>query len=430
MHDMMMCMNILLIGSGGREHALAWKIAQSPRCEKLYIAPGNPGTAQHGENVSIGVMEFDTLIAFVREHDIGLTVVGPDDPLGAGIVDALQAAGLRVWGPSRACAQIEASKAFAKELMRDAGIPTAASETFTDYDAALAYVRAHGAPIVIKASGLALGKGVTVCQTLAEAEAALHDAMVKRVHKEAGETVVIEEFMQGIEISIHAMSDGTHYRMFPTSQDHKRIGEGNTGKNTGGMGTIAPLPFVSEAQLREIEEKIVAPVFAEFRRRGTPYVGILYPGVMLTADGPKVFEYNARFGDPETQVYMRLLDSDLLDLIEASVDGTLSEHAPRWRSVYAANVVLASQGYPDAYPKGLPISGIENAEAMEGSTVFHAGTKRAESGSLVTNGGRVLGVSAIGATLDEALDRAYAAADKIQFEGKYVRRDIGRQKSI
>jgi phosphoribosylamine--glycine ligase len=427
---MMMCMNILLIGSGGREHALAWKIAQSPRCEKLYIAPGNPGTAQHGENVSIGVMEFDTLIAFVREHDIGLTVVGPDDPLGAGIVDALQAAGLRVWGPSRACAQIEASKAFAKELMRDAGIPTAASETFTDYDAALAYVRAHGAPIVIKASGLALGKGVTVCQTLAEAEAALHDAMVKRVHKEAGETVVIEEFMQGIEISIHAMSDGTHYRMFPTSQDHKRIGEGNTGKNTGGMGTIAPLPFVSEAQLREIEEKIVAPVFAEFRRRGTPYVGILYPGVMLTADGPKVFEYNARFGDPETQVYMRLLDSDLLDLIEASVDGTLSEHAPRWRSVYAANVVLASQGYPDAYPKGLPISGIENAEAMEGSTVFHAGTKRAESGSLVTNGGRVLGVSAIGATLDEALDRAYAAADKIQFEGKYVRRDIGRQKSI
>lgn len=430
MHDMMMCMNILLIGSGGREHALAWKITQSPRCEKLYIAPGNPGTAQHGENVSIGVMEFDTLIAFAREHDIGLTVVGPDDPLGAGIVDALQAAGLRVWGPSRACAQIEASKAFAKELMRDAGIPTAASETFTDYDAALAYVRAHGAPIVIKASGLALGKGVTVCQTLAEAETALHDAMVKKVHKEAGETVVIEEFMQGIEISIHAMSDGTHYRMFPTSQDHKRIGEGNTGKNTGGMGTIAPLPFVSEAQLREIEEKIVAPVFAEFRRRGTPYVGILYPGVMLTADGPKVFEYNARFGDPETQVYMRLLDSDLLDLIEASVDGTLSEHAPRWRSVYAANVVLASQGYPDAYPKGLPISGIENAEAMEGVTVFHAGTKRAESGSLVTNGGRVLGVSAIGVTLDEALDRAYAAADKIQFEGKYVRRDIGRQKSI
>lgn len=417
-------MDVLLIGSGGREHALAWKLKQSERIGKLYVAPGNAGTALLGENVPIGVMEFDKLADFAKENNIGLVVVGPDDPLAAGIVDFLESKSIRAWGASKAGAQLEASKAFSKQLMAEAGIPTADFKIFTRHDEALAYVRAQGAPIVVKASGLALGKGAYVCMTLTEAEAALDEIMVQKVHKEAGDEVVVEEYLDGPEISTHALCDGSNFVLFPSSQDHKRALDGDKGKNTGGMGTLAPLPWVSAGMMKEIETKVVKPTLDAMAKRGTPFKGLLYPGLMMTSKGPKVLEYNARFGDPETQVYMRLLKTDLLDLLDACLDGTLSGQQVEWASGYAVNIVLASGGYPDTYKKGLPITGIEDANQIPGVVVFHAGTTITD-GVLVTNGGRVLGVSAVGKTLKEALNRAYEAADKIQFEGKYMRRDIG-----
>jgi len=417
-------MKVLLIGSGGREHALAWKIQQSPRLKKLYIAPGNAGTAKLGENVSIGTLEIRKLANFSKEKAIDLTVVGPDEAFAIGIVDYFEAQGLRIWGPSKAAAQLESSKAFSKALMQEAGIPTAEFRVCTEHDEALAYIREKGAPIVVKASGLALGRGAYVCTTLEEAEAALDEIMVQKVHKHAGKEVVVEEFLDGKEISIHALCDGESYVMLPSSQDHKRALDGDRGKNTGGMGTIAPLPFVDSATVKEIEEKIVRPTLDVMRERGTPFKGLLYPGLILTKSGPKVLEYNARFGDPETQVYMRLLKSDILDLFEACINDTLRAQQIHWEEGYAANVVLASGGYPDIYKKGLPITGIEGAEKVPGVVVFHAGTKK-EEGKLVTNGGRVLGISAVGKTLQQALDSAYEAADEIQFEGKHLRRDIG-----
>jgi phosphoribosylamine--glycine ligase len=422
-------MDVLLIGSGGREHALAWKLRQSPRLGTLYIAPGNAGTAALGENVAIGVMEFEKLAQFALEKNIALTVVGPDDPLALGIVDFFEAKGLRIWGPSKAAAQLEASKAFSKRLMDEANIPTAEFQIFTEYEKALSYVRGRGAPIVVKASGLALGKGAYVCMTLAEAEAALDEIMVQKLHKEAGDEVVVEEFLDGQEISIHALCDGEQYVMLPSSQDHKRALDGDKGKNTGGMGTIAPLPWVTPETMGTIAKTIVEPTLAAMQKRGTPFRGLLYPGLKMTSKGPKVLEYNARFGDPETQVYMRLLTSDMLDLFDACIDGTLDRVNVEWASGYAANVVLASGGYPDAYHKGLPITGIEEAEKIPGIVVFHAGTKYQGNDGfrkpIITNGGRVIGVSAVGATLKEALATAYRAADLIQFEGKHLRRDIG-----
>lgn len=417
-------MDVLLIGSGGREHALAWKLKQSPRLGKFYIAPGNGGTARLGENVPIGAMEFEKLAQFAMEKDIDLTVVGPDDPLAAGIVDYFTNSGLRIWGPSRAAAQLEASKAFSKTLMAEAGIPTAEFRIFTRYEEALAYVHEKGAPIVVKASGLALGKGAYVCMTVQEAEAALDEIMVLKVHKDAGNEVVVEEYLEGQEISVHALCDGDNYVLFPSSQDHKAISEGDIGKNTGGMGTIAPLPWVTAEMMKDIESKVVQPTLAAMAKRGIPFMGLLYPGLKMTSGGPKVLEYNARFGDPETQVYLRLLKSDILDLFDACIDGALPEQRVEWNSGAAANIVLASGGYPDAYKKGLPITGIEEAEKIPGVVVFHAGTKQ-QGDTLFTNGGRVLGVSAVGATLKEALASAYKAADLIQFEGKYLRRDIG-----
>lgn len=417
-------MNVLVIGSGGREHALAWKLKQSQRVGQLFIAPGNPGTARIGENVPIGVMEFDKLADFALEKKIDFVVVGPDDPLVAGIVDHLQLRGLRVWGPSKAAAQIEGSKAFAKALMREAGIPTARFDVFLDYEAAREGIKAYSLPVVVKASGLALGKGVYICNTMEEAETALKEMMVDKVFKESGNEVVVEEFLTGPEISIHALCDGKDFILFPPSQDHKRALEGDQGKNTGGMGTIAPLPFVSAEQMQEIGEKIVKPTLAALQKRGAPFKGLLYPGLMLTKQGAKVLEYNARFGDPETQVYMRLLDGDLLTLLEASEAGKLHEVRVRWHTEYAANIVLASGGYPGEYKKGLPITGLEEAADDARVMVFHAGTKM-EGEQLVTNGGRVLGVSAAGVTLKDTLEMAYLAADKIQFEGKYCRRDIG-----
>lgn len=417
-------MDLLVVGSGGREHALAWKLKQSPRVEKVYIAPGNGGTSSVGENVQIVVTDFEGLAKFAEEKKIGLTVVGPDDPLALGIVDFFQARGLRVWGPSKAAAQIEASKAFSKQLMAEAGIPTAEFKIFKEHAAALAYVQERGAPIVVKASGLALGKGVYICRTLPEAEQALKEIMLDKLFKDAGNEVVIEEFLDGQEISIHALCDGKDFVMFPTSQDHKPVFDGDKGPNTGGMGTIAPLPWVSNDILRSIETNVVRPTLEALSKKGAPFAGLLYPGLKMTSQGPKVLEFNARFGDPETQVYMRLLKSDLLDLLEASVDGALASQKPQWEQGFAANIVLASGGYPGEYKKGLPITGIEEAEKIDGVVVFHAGTKQ-QGDTLLTNGGRVLGVSAIGTTLKDALDRAYQAADRIQFEGKYMRRDIG-----
>jgi phosphoribosylamine--glycine ligase len=419
-----MSVDVLLIGSGGREHALAWKLKQSTRIGKLYIAPGNGGTAALGENVPIGVMEFEKLADFAKEKHVDLVVVGPDDPLAAGIVDFLLESGLRVWGPGKAAAQLEASKAFAKKLMHEAGIPTAEFKIFTQHDDALSYVRETGAPIVVKASGLALGKGAYVCMTIAEAEAALDEIMVQKIHREAGDEVVVEEYLDGPEISIHALCDGENYVMLPSSQDHKRALDNDKGKNTGGMGTIAPLSWVSGDMMDRIAKTVVEPTLKAMSVRGMPFKGLLYPGLKMTLSGPKVLEYNARWGDPETQVYMRLLKSDILDLLDACIDGTLADQKIEWHPGFAANIVLASGGYPDAYKKGLPMSGIGEAEKVPDVVVFHAGTKM-EGTQLVTNGGRVLGISAVGDTLKQALDRAHEAAERIHFEGKQYRRDIG-----
>src|SRR3989344_5046087 len=418
-----MATDVLIVGGGGREHALAWKLKQSPRIGKLYIAPGNGGTRTLGENVPVEAMDFEGLAKFAQEKNIALTIVGPDNPLEAGIVDYFKLKKLRVWGPLKAAAHIEGSKAFAKRLMRDAGIPTAEFEIFTQHDDALAYVREHGAAIVVKANGLSFGKGVYVCMTLAEAENALEEIMVQRVFKEAGNEVVVEEYIDGQEISIHALADGKDFVLFPPSQDHKKIGENETGKNTGGMGAIAPVPLVSAEVLKDIETRVVRPTLRALAEHGAPFVGILYPGLKMSSQGPKVLEFNARFGDPECQVYMRLLKTNLLDILEASADGKLAGERIEWNPGFAVNIVLASGGYPDAYKKGFPITGIEEAEKVEGVVVFHAGTLYEKE--LKTSGGRVLGVSAVGDTLQSALASAYKAVELIQFKGKYFRRDIG-----
>jgi phosphoribosylamine--glycine ligase len=419
-----MAVDILVVGSYPREHALAWKLKQSSRAGKIYIAPGNGGTGNVAENIPIGVMEFEKLADFVEEKKIGLTVAGSDDPIVGGIGDVFRARGLRIWSPSKAAAQLEGSKAFAKEVMREAGVPTAEFKVFTKYDEAVSYVRSKGAPIVVKASGLALGKGVTVAKTLEEAENFLHEVMVKKIFKDSGNEVVIEEFLEGPEISIHALSDGKDFLMFPSAQDHKAIGEGDTGKNTGGMGVVAPLPWVTDAQMEDIRKTVVEPTIRRMAERGTPFQGLLYPGLMMTKHGPKVIEFNSRFGCPEAEVYMRLMKSDLLDVLEASVDGSIAKQKLEWNAGAAATVIIASGGYPDAYKKGLPITGITDAESIPGVIVFHAGTK-IENGQLVTDGGRILSVSGIGATLKDALDAAYKGVAAITFENMYYRRDIG-----
>jgi phosphoribosylamine---glycine ligase len=415
--------NVFIIGSGGREHALAWKLAQSPRIGKLFVAPGNGGTWQVAENVAIDSTNIDGLVQFAASNDIGLTVVGPDDPLALGVVDAFQAGGLRIFGPTRAAAEIESSKAFSKNLMSEAGIPTATFQVFSEHEKALAYVCERGAPIVIKASGLALGKGVYVCKSLAEAEAALAEIMLEHAHKDAGNEVVIEEFLDGQEISIHAFCDGKTSVLLPPAQDHKPIGDGDIGKNTGGMGTIAPVSWVSANTLRDIDEKIVYSTLHALAERGRQFKGLLYPGLKMTTSGPKVLEFNARFGDPETQSYMRLLKTDLLDILDACIDGKLADLAIEWKSGFAACVVIASGGYPDEYKKGLSLRGVADAERVSDVVVFHAGTIFDEE--LKTFGGRVLGITATGDTLRHALDRAYEAAQLIEFEGKQYRNDIG-----
>jgi phosphoribosylamine--glycine ligase len=421
-----MATDILVVGSGGREHALVWKLQQSPRVGKVYVAPGNGGTFLCAENVPIEASDFQKLAAFASEKKVGLTVVGPDDIFAAGIVDFFQSRKLRIWGPTKEAAQIEWSKSFSKQFMREGGIPTAEFQVFTGAPQALAYARTRGLPIVVKASGLALGKGVYICKSDEELQQAIDDIMVKKVHKDAGSEVVVEDFLQGEEISIHALSNGVDYLLFPPSQDHKRALDGDQGPNTGGMGVITPLPWVTDEMMSQIRNQVVAPSFETFRKRGIFYSGVLYPGLMMTAQGPRVLEFNARFGDPECQAYMRLLESDVLDLLEACIDGDIGalKNSVTWRNGFAVNLVVASGGYPEKYEKGYPITGLKEAGKVDGVVVFHAGT-RLEGEQVLTSGGRVLGVSAVGASLKEALERAYKAADFIQFTGKYYRKDIG-----
>jgi phosphoribosylamine---glycine ligase len=417
--------NVLLIGAGGgREHALAWKLAQSPQLGRLYVTPGNGGLSQLATVADVKPLNKPGLIAFARTHDIGLTVVVADDPLAAGVVDAFVEAGLRVFGPTRAAARIESSKAFAKDLMAQTGVPTARYRVFTEIGAARSYILRQQFPLVIKASGLALGKGVYICQALDDAFQALHEIMEDHIFGESGSQVVIEEFLSGQEVSIQVLTDGHTHVILPTSQDHKPVGTNDLGPNTGGMGAYAPVPWVTPALLERIRIEVVEPILAGLAAAGSPFRGLLYPGLMIADGRISVLEFNARFGDPEPQSYLRLLQTDLLAMLNATVDGTLSGLPIEWSDESAVCVVLASGGYPGKYQKGLPIQGIAEAEAQPGVVVFHAGTKWS-GGRLVTNGGRVLGVSAAGRTLREARIRAYSAAAHIHFPGMQYRTDIG-----
>ena len=415
--------DILLLGSGGREHALAVKLAASPLCGTLYIAPGNGGTVQVGENVALAEDDPEAVADFARETGVGLVVIGPEAPLVAGVADAVRAAGIPCFGPGAEGAQMEGSKKFSKELMARAGIPTAAYGSFTDEASALAYVREQGAPIVVKADGLAAGKGVIVAATLEEAEDAVRECF-QGAFGAAGSTVVVEECLTGPECSLLAFTDGKTVLPMATAQDHKRALEGDKGPNTGGMGVYSPVPIVTEDELAAMKQVMLDTV-AELAAEGIDYRGCLYGGFMLTNDGPKVLEFNARFGDPETQVILPRLKNDLVEVMLACAEGRLDEVELAWRDEWAVAVVLTSAGYPGSYEKGKVITGIEDAEAMEDVTVYHAGTAVREDGELVTSGGRVLAVTALGGTFEAARDLAYEACEKIDFEGKTLRRDIG-----
>jgi len=413
-------MNVLLIGSGGREHALAWAIAASPLLDKLYCAPGNPGIAKLGQNVALDVTDHAAVIRFCRDNAIALVMVGPEAPLVAGLVDDLSAAGIKAFGPTRYAAQLEGSKGFTKDICRANNIPTAAYERFTELDKALSYVRGRGAPIVIKADGLAAGKGVTVAMTLAEAEAALRDIWDGRFGEAS---CVVEDFLEGEEASFFVLSDGLNVLPLTTAQDHKRLGDGDTGPNTGGMGAYSPAPCMTPAITAEALERIVKPTVKALAALGHPYKGVLYAGLMLTRSGPQLIDYNARFGDPETQVLMPRLKSDLLTLLLATVDGTLNKVSVRWKDDTALTVCLCAGGYPGQVEKGLPISGLDG-DLGKDVEVFHAGTALRD-GRLVSSGGRVINVTALGTTVKDAQARAYAAVDRISFPGGFCRRDIG-----
>ena len=419
-------MKVLIVGGGGREHAIAWKVAKSPKVEKLYCAPGNAGIAEVAECVNIGVMEFDKLTAFARENQIDLTIIGPDDPLAAGAVDAFEAAGLRVFGPRKTAAILEASKAFSKDLMKKYGIPTAAYETFTSPKAALAYLETAKMPIVLKADGLALGKGVLICKDLEEAQEGVKTLMLDKQFGSAGDEIVIEEFMTGREVSVLSFVDGKTIKIMTSAQDHKRAKDGDQGLNTGGMGTFSPSPFYTAEVDAFCKEHIYQKTVDAMRAEGREFKGIIFFGLMLTADGPKVLEYNARFGDPETQVVLPRMKNDIVDLFEACIDGTLDQMDLQFEDNAAVCVVLASDGYPEHYEKGFPIHGLEHFKDADGYYVFHAGSKFDADGQIVTNGGRVLGVTATGKTLKEARANAYTATEFITFDNKYMRHDIGK----
>ena len=417
-------MNILVVGSGGREHAICWKLAQSPKISKLYCAPGNGGIADVAECVDIKATDVDAMVTWAWENKMDFVVVAPDDPLALGMVDALEAHGIPAFGPRANAAIIEASKVFSKNLMEKYHIPTAQYKTFTEMEPALAYVREQGAPIVVKADGLALGKGVIVAQSVEEAEDAVRSMMGDKKFGEAGTRLVIEECMTGPEATVLAFCDGEHLVCMKSSQDHKRAYDGNQGPNTGGMGAISPSPYYTDEIAQRCMDEIFLPTVAALKAEGRPFQGVIYFGLMLTPNGPKVVEYNARFGDPECQVVLSLLDTDLLDIMLACRNGTLDQVEVKWKDGSACVLVLASGGYPNAYQKGYPISGIDKAN--ETAVVFHAGTKKGDNGEILTNGGRVLGVTAVGADLEEAIQGAYAAGANISWTDMHFRTDIGR----
>jgi phosphoribosylamine--glycine ligase len=418
---------IVIGGTGGREHALAWKLSQSPNVDKVYIAPGNGGTPQAGENVPIQPSERNKLLDFCKSKSIDLIVIGPDDLLAGGLADYFSKEGFVTFGASQKAARIESSKAFAKDMMAKKHVPTAKYATFTEAEAAMAYAKKQPYPLVVKASGLALGKGVLICQNFDEAQKAIRLIMLEKAFKSAGETIVIEEFLEGSEVSFHVLSDGRNYALFPTSQDHKQVFDGDRGPNTGGMGVFGPVDWVSRELIERVDKQTIEPILRGLDETGSPFSGCLYPGLMMTADGPKVLEYNARLGDPETQIYMRLLDSDLFDLLYACATESLEPANVKWKSGFAVSVVLASGGYPGDYKKGLEITGISEAEKLEGIVVFHAGTKL-DNGKLVTSGGRVLNVTAYAQTLETAIQKAYGAVEKIHFKDMHYRKDIGKRK--
>lgn len=420
-------MKVLVVGSGGREHAIVWKLRQSSRIDKIYCAPGNAGISQEAECVPIGAMEFDKLIAFAKENRIDFTIIGMDDPLVGGIVDEFEKNGLRVFGPRKNAAIIEGSKSFSKDLMKKYGIPTARYEAFNDYNAAKKYLDSQSLPIVIKADGLALGKGVLICETREDAEAGLKEIMLDKKFGDAGNSVVIEEFLEGPEVSVLSFCDGKTVVPMVSAQDHKRALDNDKGLNTGGMGTFSPGKFYTDELNEKCMNEIFAPSLKAMAAEGRPFIGILYFGLMLTKDGMKVIEYNARFGDPETQVVLPRLKTDLLDIMEACADGSLDKLDIEWYDNAAVCVVLASGGYPVSYDKGFEISGLEDIKKRGDLIVFHAGTAL-KDGKFVTNGGRVLGITGIGATLEEAIKTAYQGVEIVDFEKKHFRRDIGLKK--
>ena len=418
-------MNVLVIGSGGREHALAWKLRQSSNLGRLYVAPGNPGTSNLAQNVPIEATDVRGMVDFALKNAIDLTIVGPDDPLAVGIVDSFNEAGLRIIGPTRQAARIESSKAFAKHLMQQAGIPTADFRVVDDFHEAAAYLSSQRFPLFIKATGLAQGKGAVKVSSQSEGLQILKLMMVDTAFGDAGKTVVIESYLDGPEISLHALCHADRYTMFPSSQDHKPLFDDDEGPNTGGMGTVAPLPWVDDDYVSRLGEQVVEPLLFEMHRSSYPFSGLLYPGLKLTSNGPKIIEYNARFGDPETQVYMRLLESDLLDVLVACMDGGMEGLQLQWKpNTFAVNVAITSGGYPGAYRTGLPIKGVERASALDDVVVFQAGTAISND-ELVTNGGRVLYCSATGSSLEEARRKAYAAVALIDFKEMHFRGDIG-----
>ena len=416
-------MNILILGGGGREHALAWAVKQNPKCDRLIVAPGNAGIAMLAECADLDIMDGSTVVGFAEENAVDFVIVGPEAPLAAGVADALRAAGILTFGPSAEAARLEASKGFTKEICDAAGAPTAAYARFTDKAAAVDYVRTQGAPIVVKADGLAAGKGVIVAMNVEEALAALDD-MFGGEFGDAGAEVVIEEFMDGEEASLFILCDGTDVLAVGTAQDHKRVGEGDTGPNTGGMGAYSPAPVLTDAVLEQAMDRIVRPTVTEMARRGTPFQGVLYAGLMIRDGEARLVEYNVRFGDPECQVLMMRLGAQAFDLIHACAEGRLGEMKVNWAEDHALTVVMAAEGYPGAYAKGSQIRGLEELPEDSAHMVFHAGTVERD-GSLIASGGRVLNVTARGATLSEARDRAYGLVDRVDWPGGFCRRDIG-----
>ena len=420
-------MKVLIVGSGGREHAIAWKVAQSKKVDKIYCAPGNAGISEVAECVPIGAMEFDKLVAFAKEKEIDLTVIGMDDPLVGGIVDVFEKEGLRVFGPRKNAAILEGSTAFSKDLMKKYNIPTAAYETFTDPEKALEYLETAKMPIVLKADGLALGKGVLICQTLEEAKEGVKTLMMDKKFGSAGDEIVIEEFMTGREVSVLSFVDGNIVKIMSSAQDHKRAKDGDQGLNTGGMGNFSPSPFYTKEVDEFCKKYIYQPTVDAMKAEGRPFKGVIFFGLMLTPDGPKVLEYNARFGDPEAQVVLPRLENDIVDVFAACIDGTLDQVDLKFDNDRATVcVILASDGYPVEYKKGFPIEGLEKFKGKDDYYVFHSGTKFNENGQIVTNGGRVLGVTATGKDLKEARKKAYEATEWISFENKYMRHDIGK----